>query len=67
MSEKYNKHLQKSLELVKEMIILVDKGEPASLDNGCRVLYGILHDCAYKIKARAESETQKTRFQNYRA
>lgn len=59
MSEKHDKHLQKSLELVKELIILADEGESDSQDNGCRNLYGIIRDCAYKIKAQAESETKK--------
>jgi len=62
MNQKYNRHLKKSLELAKELIILADEGESESLDNGCRVLYGILRDCAYTIKARAESETKKHLF-----
>jgi len=59
MNEKYNKHLEKSLELAKEMIALADEGESDSVDNGCRILYGIMRDCAYKIKTQAENETKK--------
>ncbi|MBI5778423.1 MAG: hypothetical protein HZA49_03085 [Planctomycetes bacterium] len=62
MNQKYNNHLKKSLELAKELIILADEGESESVDNGCRVLYGILRDCAYKIKARAEGELKKHLF-----
>jgi hypothetical protein len=62
MNEKYNKHLQKSLELAKEMITLADEGESDSLDNGCRILYGIMRDCAYKIKTQAENEAKKHLF-----
>ena len=47
------------MELAKELIILADQGESSDPDNGCSVLYGIVRDCAYKIKAQAESETRK--------
>ena len=40
------------------MIILADKGDLDSEDDGCRVLYGMIRDCAYKIRARAESERE---------
>jgi len=29
-----------------------------SEDDGCRVLYGIVRDCAYKIRAQAECERE---------
>lgn len=59
MKQEYNKHLQKSLELSKELILLANQGEIDSLDNGCRVLYGIVRDCGYKIKTQAEHEMKK--------
>ena len=38
------------------MIILSDKGEAESQDNGCALLYGVIRDCAYRIRSEAERE-----------
>ena len=38
------------------MIILSDEGEAESIDNGCALLYGVIRDCAYRIRAEAERE-----------
>ena len=38
------------------MLILADMGDLDSEDDGCRVLYGVVRDCAYKIRAQAERE-----------
>jgi len=53
-----NKHIREALELSRKMIVLADKGDLDSEDDGCRVLYGIVRDCAYKIRARAERERE---------
>ena len=38
------------------MIILADDGQLAAKDDGCRLLYGVLQDCAYKLRKQAEEE-----------
>jgi hypothetical protein len=47
-----------SLELARKLIILADEGEADALDDSCVVLYGIVRDCAYKIRSAAEKERQ---------
>ncbi len=56
MKLKSNQHLREVLEITKQLIILADEGDLDSEDDGCHVLYGIIRDCAYKIRAKAERE-----------
>jgi len=51
-----NKHLKEALEMSRKLTILADEGEASSRDDGCAVLYGVIRDCAYKIRSRAERE-----------
>jgi len=51
-----NECIRKVLELAREMIILADEGQAAAEDDGCRLLYGVLQDCAYKLRKKAEEE-----------
>jgi len=53
-----NQHIREALELARQLIILADQGELDSKDDGCRVLYGIIRDCAYKLRALAERERE---------
>ena len=46
------------MEMVKQLIILADDGDLDSEDDGCHVLYGVIRDCAYKIRAQAERERE---------
>jgi hypothetical protein len=55
---KSNQHISKVLEMARQLIILADQGELDSDDDGCRVLYGIIRDCAYKIRIQAERERE---------
>lgn len=52
----YNECIRRVLELAREMIILADEGQGAAEDDGCRLLYGVLQDCAYKLRKKAEEE-----------
>jgi len=52
----YNECIKRVLELSREMIILADEGQAAAQDDGCRLLYGVLQDCAYKLRKKAEEE-----------
>ena len=46
------------MELSREMIILADEGQAAAEDDSCRLLYGVLQDCAYKLRKKAEEEKE---------
>jgi hypothetical protein len=56
MKELCNEHIKEALDLVRGLIILADEGERDGNDDGCRLLYGVIRDCAYKIKYEAERE-----------
>ncbi len=58
MNQLCNKHIRKALEMARQLIILADQGDLDSGDDGCRVLYGVVRDCAYKIRAQAERERE---------
>jgi len=54
---KVNKHLEKVLNLVKQMVKIADQGVlDDSVDNGFYILYGIIRDNAYEIRTAAEKE-----------
>lgn len=52
-------HIFKTLRAADELCSLADEGEAHSEDDGCCVLYGIVRDCAYKIRGRAQQEREK--------
>ncbi len=58
MKQRCNKHIRETLEMVRKLINLADKGDLDSEDDGCRVLYGVVRDCAYKIRGQAERERE---------
>lgn len=53
-----NELIKKVFDLVREMIILADEGQAEAKDDGCRLLYGVLQDSAYKIRHEAEREKE---------
>ncbi|HNY26896.1 MAG TPA: hypothetical protein PLA90_10450 [Candidatus Sumerlaeota bacterium] len=50
--------IRKALDFSRELIILADEGEASSEDDGCVLLFGVIRDCAYQIRASAEREKQ---------
>ena len=56
MTRECNDNIRRALKTATELVILADEGEAAMQDNGCGVLYGVVRDCAYKIRAEAERE-----------
>ena len=54
--KRYNECIKRLLELSRQMVILADDGQLAAQDDGCRLLYGVLQDCAYKLRKKAEEE-----------
>lgn len=57
--KKCNKNLLEVLQVTQELLQIADKGDIEREDSGCGVLFGIVRDSAYKIKAMAEMEIQK--------
>ena len=53
-----NDFVRQALDYARELIILADEGEAQCNDDGCAVLYGVVRDCAYKIRAEAEREKE---------
>ncbi len=50
--------LVETLQLTEKMRELADLGDEAREDVGCGVLFGLLRDCAFKIRKLAEQEKQ---------
>ncbi len=53
-----NQFIKEALEKSRQLIVLADEGEAHCVDDGCAVLFGVIRDCAYKIRAEAEREKQ---------
>lgn len=53
-----DRNIQSTLEIVKDMIEIADKGDIEREDTGCGILYGVLRDSAYKVKKLAEEEKE---------
>ena len=53
-----NSLVNKSLEMARQLTILADRSEARCDDDGCAVLIGVIRDCAYKIRGRAEQERE---------
>ena len=64
MKQLCNEHIKETLKLVRRLIIQADEGERDSKDDGCRLLYGVIRDCAYKIKYEAERERKSHQLNN---
>lgn len=56
MEASCSKWIRQALRVARELTILADEGESQSRDDGCVVLYGVVRDCAYKIRQEAERE-----------
>lgn len=58
MEDKALAYLRESLELAGRMLDLAERGVAGCQDDGCLVVYGIMRDCAYRIRTSAEKELQ---------
>lgn len=59
MQENGNEQIIKVLKLTQEMLQLADDGDADREDIGCGVLFGVLRDSAYKMRALAQSEIKE--------
>ncbi|MCE9613149.1 MAG: hypothetical protein K8T26_02675 [Lentisphaerae bacterium] len=50
------KFVRKALLAAQELTVLADQGETETHDDGCAILFGVIRDCAYKIRSQAERE-----------
>lgn len=51
-----NDHIGRVFNLVSQMLALADDGQATAVDDGCRLLYSVIQDSAYKIRQEAERE-----------
>jgi len=56
MAESCTKNLERLVELTREMLALADEGDRDRNDAHCGLIYGILRDCAYRLRKMAEEE-----------
>lgn len=49
-------NIVKALELADQMILLAQKGDGEREDSGCGILYGVLLDSGFKLRALAVKE-----------
>jgi hypothetical protein len=61
MSCRNNRFIKRALKMSNQLSALADEGEARSEDDGCAVLYGVIRDCAYRIRQRAEQEKENHR------
>jgi hypothetical protein len=61
MSAAFNENLVRTLRLTREMLALADEGDRDRNDDSCGIIYGVLRDMAYRLRAMAESECAKHR------
>ena len=53
-----NKHIAEALEMARQLLILSYVGDLDREDDGCSVLYVVIRDCGYRIRAQAERERE---------
>lgn len=58
MDDQGSHRIIEALRLARQMIILADEGDGEAVDDGCRLLFGTIRDCAYQIRAQAERERE---------
>jgi len=56
-----NENIREVLRLAGDLDVLADNGEANGRDPGCLVLYGVVRDCAQKIRSQAEREREAHR------
>jgi len=61
MNAEFNNNLRKLIRLTREMLALADEGDRDRNDDSCGIVYGILRDTSYRIRALAEQECEKHR------
>ena len=53
-----DKQLDRTIEAARELMTLAEDGVASCRDSGCAVVFGVVRDCAYRIRGEAEREKQ---------
>jgi hypothetical protein len=61
MEHAFNENLLRTIRVTREMLALADEGDRDRDDDSCGILYGVMRDAAYKLRALAEKECGKHR------
>ena len=61
MEKSFNENLVRAIRLTREMLALADEGDRDRDDDSCGIVYGVMRDAAYKLRALAEKECGKHR------
>lgn len=56
MTGPQDENLQRTIRLTQEMLELADAGDRDRNDDSCGILYSVLRDAAYRLRALAEKE-----------
>jgi hypothetical protein len=59
MTQACNRYIRRSLDMARRLTLLADQMDARCDDDGCAVMSGVVRDCAYKIRGRAELEKQE--------
>lgn len=51
-----SRYIRKALRASQDLMMVADQGEHDTEDAGCSVLFGVIRDCAHKIRSQAERE-----------
>jgi hypothetical protein len=61
MGSKKHLYVKKALACADQLAALADRGDLACKDDRSAVFYGVVRDCAYKIKVQANKHLQQTK------
>ncbi len=58
MNHDCHNNIVKALKIAEALMETANKGEATSSDDSCRILFGVIRDCGYKILKQAERQRQ---------
>ena len=58
MNHACHNNIVKALKIAEALMETANKGEAASSDDSCCILFGVIRDCGYKILKQAERQHQ---------
>ena len=59
MEKPSNPYIREAIRLASQMSGLANEGEEHCDDDSCAVLFGVMRDCAYTVRNRAEQEKRE--------
>jgi len=61
MNETFDENIRRVLRLTREMLALADEGDLERHDDAGAVLFGVLRDCAWRLRRLAEEASARQR------